>query len=598
MRVVRILVVASTLVAGACGGASSDSPGADDVSVVGSLSATSTPVTTLVDDGVSTSPTSGELEAIVTASGRGPLIDSVGIVDLEVVGGSGADEPWLRFGLSLNYCCSEPNSLIFPSDQWAVDVAGAPLRIDGPQCEEPVECSDSERRVVFVPFEPAVVQFEVFRVPDGESELSPGTYTGAISPTFHWVGDAMDPEAVNITLRFDITAPVPPLSGDTTPTMTPHQSVTVVGGGLDLLPFPFAGVANDAGELTAMTSTSASPIDVENLAIDWQSQAALVVSIGSDLCPPLLEDIDVTDGVGTPVFVGAGYLMCEEPLVPYTVIAAVDRQTLEGVLQLVLPARLTATGQDTVTEVAVTPSSGELIVEPIVADFGERSGVVPLPARGEVAAGVLDDGTPVFVVSHHDGTVSALDPRGDDQRVAGLYQVVRWVAATRNFLGHGAWDEYGRRLDGFRTSDLRGYATRVVDGNVEIGSPVAAPSGSPITTTDAPPAMADLDIPHQSLLGLDAATDLAPGMTAWIDALVYALPVGAHVCTDPGSVTTVPPVTTAPAGVGCPAGSPVANGIAGTPGYVTYYVGPLLATRTEDGFERIASTGGYGGTTL
>jgi hypothetical protein len=328
--------------------------------------------------------------------------------------------------------------------------------------------------------------------------------------------------------------------------------------------------------------------------VNWNSQAVLVLSIGEDLCPALLTSIEVTDGIARPVFVSAGYLSCEQPLVPYTVIAAVDRSILADVSELEVSAEAAFADVDTVVPVSVTPAVGEQALNPVDVAFGERSGAVPLPPRGETVAGVLDDGTPVFVVHHHDGTISVLDPRGADQNVDGLYQVVRWVAATRNFLGRGAWDEFGRRLDGFRSSDLTGFATRVVDGQVEIGSEVPAPAGSPITDSSAPPAMADRSIEAAPIRDLDEATELPTGATAWVNAVVLSLPDSSSVC----ELNDDEDSSTEPARRGCPAGSPTADGIAGTPGYVNFYGGPLLATRSPDGFERIAATGGYGGDVL
>ncbi len=135
---------------------------------------------------------------------------------------------------------------------------------------------------------------------------------------------------------------------------------------------------------------------------------------------------------------------------------------------------------------------------------------------------------------------------------------------------------------------------------VEIGQPVPTPAGSPITANTDPPAMTDRPITVDHLLDIPAALELAPGTTAWIDGSVYALVDGATICAEPGSLThtTQPPLTTAPAPIGCPAGAPIAAGITGTAGYYKYYGGPLLATRTDTGFERVASTGGYGGSTL
>lgn len=192
-------------------------------------------------------------------------------------------------------------------------------------------------------------------------------------------------------------------------------------------------------------------------------------------------------------------------------------------------------------------------------------------------------------------TVSALDARGADHRADGLYQVESWVAATRNFLGHGAWDEYGRRLDGFRTTDLVGYATRIIDDIVEIGSPVPAPAGSPITSSDDTPAMSNVNIEPGPVVGVDQAVALPVGTTVWIDANVYALPDRSEICSD---ADLIEPTNADASGSECPEGSPIANGIVGEPGYGNVYFGRLLATRTTDGFETIASTGGYGSTAL
>jgi hypothetical protein len=192
-------------------------------------------------------------------------------------------------------------------------------------------------------------------------------------------------------------------------------------------------------------------------------------------------------------------------------------------------------------------------------------------------------------VHHHDGTLGALDARGTDQDVDGLYRVVEWVAAKRNFLGPRAWDEYGRRLDGLRTTDLIGHATRVVDGQVQIGDIVAAPAGSPIAENPTTQAVDNRTIQPDPIVATDAATALPVGTTAWIDATIYCTPDGSHVCATPENPVATPR---------CPEGSPTVGAIAATPGTVLYYLGPLLATSSAEGFERVASTGGRGGATL
>ncbi len=532
---------------------------------------------------------SGDWDVLVTANGGGGLVDSVGTTDLEILGGTGPDDPWLRFGLALNYCCGEPNAVVYEPNQWSFDIGDGQLRMDGPLCDGPVECTETGRRVQLAPNATTVVQFEVFRSVTGSAPVSEGTLTVDTAPLFDWDFDAIEDEPMSIRVRFDISGPVPPPTGDTTPTTTDGLPVTIVGGGLGVLDFPFLGVADNGNELADLVSTAAEPIDTAVLDIDWPTEAVLVLSIGSNLCPPILNGLQIDNGTATPVFVNAGYLMCEDPLVPYTVLAAIDRELLVDVDEITVSADTSYAEQDTVASIDVSPATAGPTIEPTEVTFGETTGTATLPPRGEARTAVLTDGTPVYVVHHHDGTISALDPRGADQSIDGLHQIVTWVAATRTFLNRGAWDEYGRRLDGFRASDLVGYATRVINDQVQIGSSVSAPAGSPITQTNDPPAMSDLTITPGEALAVDAATELSVGTTSWIAGSVHARPDSALICDIPAATIQSEP---------CPTGSPTAEGIPTTPGSANTYFGPLLATRTNEGFNRIASTGGSAGTAL
>ena len=250
-----------------------------------------------------------------------------------------------------------------------------------------------------------MISFEVFRDVDGSAPLSEGTLEVETAPLFDWDSNAISDESMSITLRFDISHPVPPPSGDTTPTATKARPVTVVGGGLFLVEFPLIGVADNVDELAALVSSSNEQIDVAALDIDWPSEAGFVVSIGSDLCPPILNGIQVDDGTATPVFVNAGYLGCEQPLVSYLVIAAIDRDSLADVNEVRLGAETSYGDQDMVASIDVSPATADPTIQPTVVTFGEPNGTVALPPRGEVTTTVLTDGTPVYVIHHHDGTV-------------------------------------------------------------------------------------------------------------------------------------------------------------------------------------------------
>ena len=101
--------------------------------------------------------------------------------------------------------------------------------------------------------------------------------------------------------------------------------------------------------------------------------------------------------------------------------------------------------------------------------------------------------------------------------------------------------------------------------------------------------MGNATIPLDEPISLDEARALPIGDTGLIDAAVVVDPNGAYVCAT-GS-TDLP-------GEPCPPGSPIAGGIAPTVDARTTWFGPLLATRTDTGFSRIAATGGSAGGAL
>jgi len=72
--------------------------------------------------------------------------------------------------------------------------------------------------------------------------------------------------------------------------------------------------------------------------------------------------------------------------------------------------------------------------------------VLPVPARGDVAADFLPDGRPVFVVHHEDGTVTVVDAFSS-HRAWGFSELDAYCPSTRQFVewAHEAhFDEYGR----------------------------------------------------------------------------------------------------------------------------------------------------------
>ena len=108
---------------------------------------TTTPTPVDVGD---TTPPAPDVEAIVSATGGGGLIDAVEVTGLQALGPPAAGQPWLRFDLVLHYCCGEPNSVIFASGPQGFDTSvGEPptLQLRGPACGGPLVCTDGSRTV-------------------------------------------------------------------------------------------------------------------------------------------------------------------------------------------------------------------------------------------------------------------------------------------------------------------------------------------------------------------------------------------------------------------------------------------------------------------
>ena len=116
-----------------------------------------------------------------------------------------------------------------------------------------------------------------------------------------------------------------------------------------------------------------------------------------------------------------------------------------------------------------------------------NSVTVPLPSRGQARAVELSDGSPVWLVRHNDGSVSAVSAVST-HAPAGLRQLVGWCAVGRNFEDgtYGStFDERGNRVGGPAPRSLPLADTHRAGRNaVRVGSLHAAPE---TTTNDAVP---------------------------------------------------------------------------------------------------------------
>ena len=100
-------------------------------------------------------------------------------------------------------------------------------------------------------------------------------------------------------------------------------------------------------------------------------------------------------------------------------------------------------------------------------------GTVDRPRPGQVRADYLDDGTPVWVAGHDDGSVSVL-LGFDSHRPLGVGKVLWWCPTADAFENpeHGArYDEYGLRVGGPTPAGLPSYETYIAGSQVIVGEP-------------------------------------------------------------------------------------------------------------------------------
>ena len=120
------------------------------------------------------------------------------------------------------------------------------------------------------------------------------------------------------------------------------------------------------------------------------------------------------------------------------------------------------------------------VIEPIrpPGDQAADPYLLPVPPRGDVSASFLEDGRPVFVVHHRDGSVSVLDAFSSD-RPWGILQLTGWCPSSREFvdLAHGArFDEYGAYELGPAPSGLASF-TFTPTGTDDRGDPASIAIG-------------------------------------------------------------------------------------------------------------------------
>lgn len=221
--------------------------------------------------------------------------------------------------------------------------------------------------------------------------------------------------------------------------------------------------------------------------------------------------------------------------------------------------------------------------------------VVKLIAKGETVRVLLSDGTPVWEVRHHDGTVNVFAAAAPSvlEPVSGLQVMTFWVPGERRFFGVGIYDEDGRMLgypgsgnaipalDRRSARDLARYGTRIQEHEVAIGRRVqgrtrrldaSATVGAPASFRDDQIVSFDPRLSRLPVVSLEEAVSRPPGTVVLADAaLVMDEQNPPRLCSGGHRLDRVP---FAP----CPASSTTSSTLRTheRPGWVSAVSGPLF----------------------
>jgi hypothetical protein len=315
-------------------------------------------------------------------------------------------------------------------------------------------------------------------------------------------------------------------------------------------------------------------------AVEFRRWVVASITIPDDACPPALADLRRDGAVLTPVFqdLTAG---CNEPLIPKTYLVLIDRASVTPAFTLRLPADEVFDFTEQRLDVDVPPADtppNESGDEPTI---GPEVARIPLPPAGEARSVLLDDGTPIWVVHHDDGTASAVPaivPYRDDEQVAGLSSIVQW-APSGAFHGPIVWDAWGRALTAGRAADLTGYVARVDGDEVVVSTATRdrVPGAPTIPTASGAYVMPSLPEPSA----------LTAGGSGWIQVELALVGDGTTFRVCPIDDATVPDLTT------CPADAPTVEGLtARDPEITTWHFAPLLLRLDAGAITGVVPLGG------
>lgn len=215
---------------------------------------------------------------------------------------------------------------------------------------------------------------------------------------------------------------------------------------------------------------------VEQPDVEFAEAVALVMTRPDNACADVVTWFEVTDRNGvstwTPVFEERADA-CEDPLLSWLYVVAIDRAALGDRADIVVPAAELYDVSEQTIEYTAPEGGPDGTADPATVIVTPTDVVVPLPPQGEpelhnTAAGMF------YVVNHGDGDVSVVPavrdrPVDDDLGVTMLQSFVVPSESGGSFFSDGnVWDAWGRAATLGRTDDLSGYAARVDGDEVEV----------------------------------------------------------------------------------------------------------------------------------
>ncbi|MEQ8436711.1 MAG: hypothetical protein RIB65_04415 [Ilumatobacter fluminis] len=215
---------------------------------------------------------------------------------------------------------------------------------------------------------------------------------------------------------------------------------------------------------------------VEQPDVEFAEAVALVMTRPDNACADVVTRFEVTDRNGvstwTPVFEERADA-CEDPLLSWLYVVAIDRAALGDRADIVVPAAELYDVSEQTIEYTAPEGGPDGTADPATVTVTPTDVVVPLPPEGEpelhnTAAGMF------YVVNHGDGDVSVVPavrdrPVDDDLGVTMLQSFVVPSESGGSFFSDGnVWDAWGRAATLGRTDDLSGYAARVDGDEVEV----------------------------------------------------------------------------------------------------------------------------------